>query len=583
MSSSPLTQFAYRTPNEIGLYYGCPSFRPVDTFEKVTGAVRSVRYSKNGLYVAWALPEGVKIMNAESGKVLAEIARSNVVEIEFSPKGTYISTWERPSKAEDGSAVHNLIIWEVATGNKLADFSQKLQNNWNVQWTDDESYCARMVTNEVHFFDPKSIAKGPHSKLRLENISAFSLSPGRSPSVATFVPEKKGAPAMVRVYSITNFSGPLCQKTFFKSDKVQILWNQLGTDLLILTQTEVDKTGKSYYGETNLYFISVPRQYDARVTLDKEGPIHDVAWSPTSKEFVVVYGYMPAKATLFDHRANPIHDFGAAPRNYIRFSPHGRLICLAGFGNLAGTIDVWDRKDFKKISTIEASGTTTCEWSPDGRYLLTATLSPRLRVDNGFKVWHHSGKLVAAENFAELYEVVWRPASVDLFPIRTSLSPPPAAVLKNAPELTAAKPAPKKMGAYRPPHARGTSTPTIFKREDEIANSRGSTIPGAAANDEAEKLSKSAMKNKKRREARKENENNTLAKSSAADAVSSNQPAGGVSETDKKIRNINKKLQQIQDLKTRQANGEKLELTQIQKIQNEAKLLEELQQLKLDS
>lgn len=29
----------------------------------------------------------------------------------------------------------------------------------------------------------------------------------------------------------------------------------------------------------------------------------------------------------------------------------------------------------------------TCDWSPDGRHLLTATIAPRLRVDNGFQVY----------------------------------------------------------------------------------------------------------------------------------------------------------------------------------------------------
>lgn len=29
----------------------------------------------------------------------------------------------------------------------------------------------------------------------------------------------------------------------------------LGTSVLVSTQTEVDKTGQSYYGETNLYYL----------------------------------------------------------------------------------------------------------------------------------------------------------------------------------------------------------------------------------------------------------------------------------------------------------------------------------------
>lgn len=44
-------------------------------------------------------------------------------------------------------------------------------------------------------------------------------------------------------------------------------WNKSGTNLLFLTQTDVDKTGKSYYGETNLYLMNSAGQFDCRVTL----------------------------------------------------------------------------------------------------------------------------------------------------------------------------------------------------------------------------------------------------------------------------------------------------------------------------
>lgn len=59
---------------------------------------------------------------------------------------------------------------------------------------------------------------------------------------------------------------------------------------MISTATEVDASDKSYYGETNLYFISAKGDYDCNVPLAKEGPIYDVSWSPSGKEFVVVYG-----------------------------------------------------------------------------------------------------------------------------------------------------------------------------------------------------------------------------------------------------------------------------------------------------
>lgn len=114
---------------------------------------------------------------------------------------------------------------------------------------------------------------------------------------------------------------------------------------------------------------------------------------------------MPSKAVLFDQRGNPFFDFGTSPRNFILFNPHGRLILIAGFGNLAGQVDIWDRKSLKKIGSIEGSNTSYCEWSPDGRYILTATLSPRLRVDNGLKIWHMTGKLLHLHPIEELYQV----------------------------------------------------------------------------------------------------------------------------------------------------------------------------------
>jgi translation initiation factor 2A len=74
-------------------------------------------------------------------------------------------------------------------------------------------------------------------------------------------------PAAVKVFQVPQFSAPVSQKTFFKGDKVQLKWNDLGTSLIVLAQTEVDKTNKSYYGETNMYILSANGSFDSRVQL----------------------------------------------------------------------------------------------------------------------------------------------------------------------------------------------------------------------------------------------------------------------------------------------------------------------------
>ncbi|KAI9891623.1 MAG: hypothetical protein M1814_002557 [Vezdaea aestivalis] len=493
--------------------------------------------------------DSVTIINSSTGAQIACLPAENVYELGFSPNGTYIITWQRPSKEEDGSATKNLKVWKVLEGSEIAfqerlplgKFVQKSQTGWNLQYTSDERYCARTVTNEVQFYMSGDL-NTVWNKLRVEGVADFALSPGSTQSVAVFVPERKSQPAAVKVFNIPQFSEPVSQKNFYKGDKVQLKWNDMGTSIIVLAQTEVDKTGKSYYGETNLYLLSASGGFDSRITLDKEGPIHDVSWSPNSKEFGVVYGSMPAKTTIFNSRAVALHNFPLGPRNTILFSPLGRFVLVAGFGNLAGQIDIYDlEKNYQKITTIESGNPSVCEWCPDGQYILTATTSPRLRVDNGVRIWHASGGLMYVEDLNELYHVTWRPLPSGTNAPSIVLNPAPTAHSSALTYLGTVKTPSKPAGAYRPPGARGQATPLHFKREDEggaahISDGISSfssringfgkrrEVPGAETVDPSlppgaapgggvsltltgeagdEPLSKAALKNKKKREAKR--------------------------------------------------------------------------------
>ncbi|KFY76790.1 hypothetical protein V499_03667 [Pseudogymnoascus sp. VKM F-103] len=535
-TTAPPPQFAFRTLKEIGLTDAAPLYAAVPGFTRPQGNSRCCIYSPCGRYFAWAAVEGVHVVDSATGSPVADLPVPNVYELAFSPRGSYVITWERPSKDEAGDAVKNLKVWRtIEEGERtvLGRWVQKSQTGWNLQYTADEKYCARVVTNEVQFYESHELAV-PWNRLRAEGVADFALSPGNNNSVAVFIPQRKGQPAAVKVFNVPQFGTAVSQKTFFKGDKVQLKWNALGTTLIVLAQTETDKTGKSYYGETTLYVLSANGGFDSRITLDKEGPIHDVTWSPNSREFGVVYGYMPAKTTIFNTRAVATHSFPLGPRNTILFSPTGRFVLVAGFGNLAGQVDVYDlSKDYRKITTIESGNPSVCEWSPDERFLLTATTSPRLRVDNGIRIFHVSGSIVYNEDMVELYHVAWRPSLPGPNTVSNPLAPVPQHS-SAAQYLTTVKTPSKPAGAYRPPGARGTSTPLHFKREDEggaahtVSNGTSlvsapvfghqgprarRAVPGAelveatpAASAEDENLSKAALKNKKKREAKKAKE-----------------------------------------------------------------------------
>lgn len=132
------------------------------------------------------------------GHAVATLPAENVYELGFSPRGTFIITWQRPSKDGDGNANKNLKVWRTIDGSDnaearreiLGQFVQKSQTGWNLQYTSDEQFCARVVTNEVQFYQCGDLGT-VWNKLRVEGVTDFAVSPGEDHSVAVFIPERK--------------------------------------------------------------------------------------------------------------------------------------------------------------------------------------------------------------------------------------------------------------------------------------------------------------------------------------------------------------------------------------------------------
>lgn len=62
---------------------------------------------------------------------------------------------------------------------------------------------------------------------------------------------------------------------------------------------------------------------------------------------------MPARVQSFDTKAKPVHLFGSDPRNFLLYQPQGRLLLSAGFGNLAGGMDIWDVSTRTKVAEFK--------------------------------------------------------------------------------------------------------------------------------------------------------------------------------------------------------------------------------------
>ncbi|XP_031495257.1 eukaryotic translation initiation factor 2A [Nymphaea colorata] len=508
-SSSPSLQILTREPSGFSLSTG-PPFADGHPGVKLQGSpCSSSSFSPDGslLLAVTDSNAAVRLYDTSTFAETLSFQIAGVAAAVISPRSTYLQTFRKPSPGSQQEK--NVVLWNTTTSAPVYELFQKniSKTTWpTIRFSDDESVACRMATNEIQFFDAKDFSKGILYRLRIPGLVAMELPKSPASHVAAFVPESKGIPASVQIFSCEKNlqSQAVARRSFFRCSSVQMLWNRGSTGLLVVAQSDVDKSNQSYYGETKLNYLTTDGSHEGHVPLRKEGPVHDVQWSPLGTEFVVVYGFMPAKVTLFDKKCNPIFELGTGPYNTLRWNPRGKLLCVAGFGNLPGDMAFWDCSEKKLLGTTKSECSVTCEWSPDGRYLMTATTAPRLQIDNGIKIFHHDGSLYYKKMYDKLYQAEWKPEALDKFgdveeltkAVKESFkidssnkgSKPLRPAQPSQPSVKASNP-PQKAAAYRPPHAK-----SVAAVQAELF---GETGP-------SEEISKNALRNKKKREKQRE-------------------------------------------------------------------------------
>lgn len=260
------------------------------------------------------------------------------------------------------------------------------------------------------------------------------------------------------------------------------------------------------------------------------------------------------------------------------------------------------------------------EWCPNGEIFITATTAPRLRIANGFKVWHYSGALLHETAWTaeqELYEVHWQKYADSICEEKPISNKKIQGIQSIAPQAS--------KSVYVPPGARGAGIisssnspaaekssipglPIGYKTNQRQAKKERKTkkenANGNATNNKPNNEEYNLKQNNKQRNANHSNQNQVISdendltenengqndqakrnrtrrgrgKSNRSDAQTTGDP-----EKDKRIRTIIKKLHDISSLKTRKDKGEHLEANQLSKIGLETELTKELNSLKIVS
>ncbi|KAM9813122.1 eukaryotic translation initiation factor 2A isoform 1-T1 [Syngnathus typhle] len=604
----PVPLLAVRESGGTSLFCGPPTCQEHAAFTRDPRASQCLTFSSDGSRLAWCNGKVVSVARTSDASPVATLELPKTAMLRFSPLANILVTWQpytKSGEAAQGDA--NLRLWELPGGSLLKGLFQKKADAWCPSWSQDEKMAVRMVSNELHFFEDNNF-NVIANKLHVQKIANFELSPGAHPSkVCVYVPGSKGAPSFVRLFQYPRLAEPgaaLASKSFFKADRVNMQWNN--KDLPAGAQSRLDITLK-----TRKTFWRSPRGHtsDLRACRHSLGRAGDGEHRGGQERRIILRradSALPPRRRRDGARAacqerahlrrglesklQPLlrglrlhagqgHSLQPQVRRRLRLWDRtaqrrllqGHILVLAGFGNLRGQMEVWDVKKYKQVSKSQVADATHFSWCPDGEHVLTATCSPRLRVGNGFQVRHYTGGVEQAHQTpegSELWEVRWQPFPDGTFPERP--------VRQQAAGPGGAQAAPAQ--AYRPPALRHLpAAPTSKLHEEEAPqNARSFDKP----------LSKAALKNQKKREARK-----AAKQESAAEPEPLPEPASVARdqstetcddpEMEKKVKNVKKKLKAIEELKEQQSCGKVLQKNQLEKLQKEQQLLDELKLLRV--
>lgn len=206
----------------------------------------------------------VDICSTTSWQVVRSLPRPKACYLMFSPAGNYLMTYEPFFTTKDNpKGSPNLFVYDANTGELAYSVIQKKQAAWQPVWSHDESLMALMQGGEAFFFEPNSEAKlTKHcKKIGSARNCVLSVAPntGPNPYVAfCALPVKRGEISNCKIYRYPDLQAaqPIAFRSFFQADSVDMMWNRRGTSLLLMTSTDVDQTGASYYGRQGLHVMS---------------------------------------------------------------------------------------------------------------------------------------------------------------------------------------------------------------------------------------------------------------------------------------------------------------------------------------
>lgn len=429
-------QFAINRGDYVGVFWNEKEDSPEEIVDRRYWTESFIQWSPKGTYLVTMHSQGVQLWGGQSWLRQRRFMHPGVDLVDFSPDQRYLTTWShRPIQIDESSSLlsleddnKNYIIWDVATGRPLRSFitldlvsattdtegNPKKKVQWPAfKWSADAKYVARLTQGQsISVYELPHMVLLNKKSIKIEGVMDFEWCPSnpRRDNIKDYEQlfcywtlEMGNNPAKVGLMGIPSKEIVRTLNLFNVSD-AKLHWQSESAYVCV----KVDRHSKSKKSlTTNLEIFRVNEKgVPIEVINDIKDTVLNFAWEPKGDRFVIITAdgvsahaanvplktavsfFCPEKA-----KGNTVGNFKLIRtvekknNNSIYWSPNGRFVVIATLlSQQSFDLDFWDfdfegeedekgkdlTANLQLMNSAEHYGVTDIEWDPSGRYVATS-------------------------------------------------------------------------------------------------------------------------------------------------------------------------------------------------------------------
>lgn len=194
---------------------------------------------------------------------LEHVAEGSIKCVLWSTTSRYISV---TSSSSPGKKTLDVIDLSKNGGSRIVSSQSTAKSTGTLQFGPEDVFAVKIDANSYTVYDLSSTELS-HFTMEQYGITNLAIAPSRAPDgryyialVGSEIDSEATAVRILRLNLTTREVDVTCVKQIYHIEETTLEWNIAGQFLLAKMHTDIDRAGKSYYGRSSLYMLSIDGQ-----------------------------------------------------------------------------------------------------------------------------------------------------------------------------------------------------------------------------------------------------------------------------------------------------------------------------------